>query len=201
MSTAALQHLRKDTLLKKIMEETTLAESAETKDVYASLLRSMVSQQLSVKAAATIYGRFLDLFEDENPQPQALLNKSNEELRAVGLSRQKSGYMHNIAGFFIANKLQDFDWTAQSDTEIIKLLTEIKGVGLWTVQMILMFSLMREDVFPTADLGIQQAMKKLYGIDGKGRVLIVKMEKVAREWSPCRTLACRYLWKWKDKKS
>ena len=201
MRLSADQHLAKDALLKKITEETHLKEPGPAKEVYASLLQSIVSQQLSVKAAATIYKRFLELFEDEGPHPRALLNKSVEELRMVGLSRQKSSYMHNIAAFFVANQLEDIDWTKKSDAEIIQLLTEIKGVGLWTVQMILMFSLQRKDVFPAADLGIQQAMKKLYGIEGKGRGLIVEMEKIALAWSPYRTLACRYLWKWKDKKS
>ena len=200
MYSKAITHLSKDPVLNKVIIELELSFTSDNKDVYGSLIRSIISQQLSVKAAGTIHRRFLELFEEEGPHPRALLKKSVEELRTVGLSRQKSSYMHNIAEFFIANQLEDMDWTEQSDTAIIQLLTEIKGVGLWTVQMILMFSLNRPDVFPSGDLGIQQAMKNLYGLKGKGKDLIMQMHRVADKWRPYRTIACRHLWKWKDKK-
>jgi len=199
MNKKALAHLAKDPLLKKAIAEVDMPESSNGNDVYGSLLRSIVSQQLSVKAAATIYGRFLNLFEDQNPLPKIVLSKTVEELRAVGLSKQKSGYMQHIANFAVENNMQAINWEDHNDAEIIKMLTQIKGVGVWTVQMILMFTLNREDVFPSLDLGIQQAIKKLYGIDGKGKELIKKMDKIAAPWSPYRTIACQYLWRWKDK--
>jgi DNA-3-methyladenine glycosylase II len=199
MHSKSICHLSKDPVLNKVMIEVELTDTSENQDVYRSLLRSIVSQQLSVKAAATIHRRFLELFQNKDPHPQALLNKSIEELRTAGLSKQKSDYMHNIADFAIARKLHYIDWSTLSDADIIELLTQIKGVGIWTVQMILMFSLNRPDVFPSGDLGIQQAMKKLYGLGGQGRELIKEMDKVAQNWSPFRTTACRYLWKWKDK--
>lgn len=198
MHQQALKHLSKDPKLKTAIAAVKLPETSEDRDVYNSLLRSIISQQLSVKAAATIYGRFLDLFEDQKPLPSLLLAKTTEELRSVGLSKQKSGYMQNIANFAINNKLQDVNWDDYNDEEVIKFLTEIKGVGVWTVQMILMFTLNRDDVFPSADLGIQQAIQKLYGIEGKGKELIKQMNVIAEPWAPYRSLACRYLWKWKD---
>ena len=146
MQAKILQHLSKDPLLKKAIAAVELPEYKPETTVYGSLLRSIISQQLSVKAAATIYGRFVDLFETKTPNPNLILGKSVEELRAVGLSKQKAGYMQNIATFAQQNKLEEMDWDTYSDEEIIKFLTQIKGVGVWTVQMILMFTLERPDV-------------------------------------------------------
>lgn len=193
-----LKHLAKDPLLKKAITTVDLPENKPETTVYGSLLRSIISQQLSVKAAATIYGRFVDLFDTKTPTPSSILSKSVEELRTVGLSKQKAGYMQNIAHFAQQNNLDKIDWTTYSDAEIITLLTQIKGVGVWTVQMILMFTLQRPDVLPTADLGIQQAIQQLYGLDEKGKMLIAKMKEIAAPWSPYRTTACLYLWRWKD---
>lgn len=192
------QHLYKDPLLKKAIEAVELPNYQPETTVYGSLLRSIISQQLSVKAAATIYGRFVDLFETKTPDPALLLAKSAEDLRAVGLSKQKAGYMHNIADFAQQNDLNKVDWSTYTDEEIISFLTQIKGVGVWTVQMILMFTLQRPDVLPTADLGIQQAIQQLYELDEKGKALIKKMKEIAAPWSPYQTTASLYLWRWKD---
>lgn len=192
------QHLSKDPLLKKVLSAVELQEYNPETTVYGSLLRSIISQQLSVKAAATIYGRFVDLFESKTPDPKLVIKKSVEELRAVGLSKQKAGYMHNIATFAQQNDLEKIDWNTYTDEEIITFLTQIKGVGVWTVQMILMFTLQRPDVLPTADLGIQQAIQQLYGLEETGKALITKMKVIAAPWSPYQTTACLYLWRWKD---
>ncbi|BDS14834.1 DNA-3-methyladenine glycosylase family protein [Aureispira anguillae] len=198
MHSKAIQVLSKDPSLKAIISKIQLPELSSSKDVYRSLLRSIVSQQLSVKAAATIHQRFLDLFDHQDPLPHLLLEKSLEELRAAGLSRQKAGYMQNIAAFALEHQFDQINWDDYTDKELVTFLTQIKGVGTWTVQMMLMFTLQRSDVFPSADLGIQQAMQKLYNIEGKGKVLISQMDKIAANWSPYRTIACRYLWQWKD---
>lgn len=198
MQEKILQHLSKDPLLKKAIEAVDLPEYKAETTVYGSLLRSIISQQLSVKAAATIYGRFVDLFETKTPNPSLILEKSVEDLRAVGLSKQKAGYMQNIATFAQENDLEKVDWNTYTDEEIIKFLTQIKGVGVWTVQMILMFTLERPDVLPTADLGIQQAIQQLYSVEVKGKALISKMKEIAAPWSPYQTTACLYLWRWKD---
>ncbi len=203
MSKKAIAHLSNDKLFKKVIESTPPPKRQPKRDVYESLIGSIVSQQLSVKAAATIHGRFLALFPNDYPDPKQLLKMEVEQLRAVGLSRQKASYILNVAKFFKEEKLLEQDWKKHSDEEIIAKLTQIKGVGKWTVQMILMFSLNRSDVFPIDDLGIRNAIIRLYEIkeeyskDRKGqKALYARLSEIAEPWSPYRTLACRYLWKW-----
>lgn len=193
-----LLHLSKDSHLKRVIESVEMIHFGSGTDVYFDLLESIVSQQLSVKAAATIHGRFVGLFEDKLPHPEKLLALDVPTLRAVGLSNQKAGYMLNVAEFFAKEKLHGVDWSALSDEEIIQKLTQIKGVGRWTVEMILMFTLNRPDVFPIDDLGIRNAMIRLYELEETGKALRIKLVELAEPWRPYRTHACRYLWKWKD---
>jgi len=196
---AALEHLSKDPILKTVMATTTpKIARTENPDVYLDLLRSINGQQLSVKAAATIHGRFLDLFDNRNPTPQRVLDMDTETLRSAGLSRQKLSYIQNVAAYFHEKKVAADYWEKLSDEAIIEELTQIKGVGKWTVEMILMFTLQRPDVFPVDDLGIQRSMTRLYGVEGKGRALRQKLTELAQPWRPYRTVACRYLWPWKD---
>ena len=198
MSKKALKHLSNDPLLKNVIETISLDTSKSNGDVYAALVRSIISQQLSVKAAATIYGRFLDLFENNYPHQDHVIKMEPETMRLVGLSRQKSSYIKNVATFFLEEQIKSNDWTSQSDEDIIKALTQIKGVGTWTVEMMLMFTLDRPDVFPVGDLGIQQAMIVLYDVKADKKTLKPKLVEIAEQWRPYRTLACRYLWDWKD---
>lgn len=191
-------HLSQDSYLKRVLESVEMFQWGTGTDVYFDLLESIVSQQLSVKAAATIHGRFIGLFEDGFPHPEKLLALDVPTLRSVGLSNQKAGYMHNVAEFFVQENLQAADWSVFTDEEIVKKLTAIKGVGRWTVEMILMFTLNRPDVLPVDDLGIQNAMKRLYGLEETGKILRARMVELAEPWRPYRTYACRYLWKWKD---
>jgi len=194
---AALTHLSEDPKLKTVIATTTpKIATTEQPDVYLDLLRSINGQQLSVKAAATIHGRFLDLFDERHPAPEKVLAMDTDTLRSAGLSRQKLSYIQNVAAYFQEKKSQN--WEALSDTEIIEELTQIKGVGKWTVEMILMFTLQRPDVFPVDDLGIQRSMTQLYEIEGKGRALRQKLTEIAEPWRPYRTVACRYLWRWKN---
>lgn len=203
MSKKAINHLSKDIIFKKVIKDIKLEPASRDSSVYESLIRSITSQQLSVKAAATIHGRFLDLFKNRYPDPKKVIKMETEELRSAGLSRQKSGYVQNVAHFFIKEKLfNQEDWSKRSDDEIIEQLTEIKGVGKWTVQMILMFTLDRSDVFPIDDLGIQNAIIKHYDLEGNysktrtdQKKLKQRMVEISEQWSPYRTLACRYLWK------
>jgi DNA-3-methyladenine glycosylase II len=198
MSKKALTHLSSDPPLKNIIDSINLDITKSKNDVYGALVRSIISQQLSVKAAATIYGRFLDLFKKNYPHPKEVTIMETEAMRQVGLSRQKSGYIKNVAHFFQDEKIIEKDWSNHSDEEVIKTLTQIKGVGTWTVEMILMFTLDRPDVFPVGDLGIQNAMITLYKIKEEKKVLQSRLIEIAEKWRPHRTLACRYLWQWKD---
>ena len=168
-------------------------------DLFLDLLEAITSQQLSGKAATTIFERFLDLFPGRQPTPRRLFALKPERLRTAGLSRQKAGYLHNVATFALRHDLSRAALRRLSDEEIITLLTQIKGVGRWTVEMLLMFPLDRPDVFPLDDLGIQLAIKKLYGLRGDGRRLHKRMTIIAENWRPHRTLACKYLWRWRSR--
>jgi len=197
MTASAIRYLSKDPLLSKVIDSVSHEFAKPSGTVYEGLLSSICSQQLSVKAAETIHGRFLNLFGG-SPQPQALLATPVDELRAVGLSYRKASYVHNVAQFFTEKKLQDANWDAYKDEDIIEILTEIKGVGRWTVQMILMFELGRPDVMPLDDLGIQKAMIELYELKTVKKELRHMMEQIAAEWSPYRSTACKLLWRYTD---
>ena len=174
------------------------AQSAET-DVYTSLLRAIIGQQLSTKAASTIRDRFLNLFEDAQPKPQRVLETNLDTLRQVGLSNQKATYVKAVATYFTQHA--QTNWAQTSDDEIIRELTAIKGVGTWTVQMILMFTLHRPDVFPIDDLAIQQAIQQLYQLPNEKKALRQTMQATAAPWQPWRCYACYYLWSSRDMKN
>ena len=159
-----------------------------------------MSQQLSTKVARVIYKRFLDLFGKKQPTLQQILDVPTEKLRSIGLSNAKAAYVHNVCRFFLEHNITDKRLDKMSNEEVMELLTQIKGVGKWTVEMILMFSLGREDVFAIDDLGLQQSIIKLYKLDPTGdkKLLREKMLSISAKWSPYRTYACRYLWGWKD---
>jgi DNA-3-methyladenine glycosylase II len=163
-------------------------------DIYRSLLSSIISQQLSTKVARVIKGRFLALFPDQYPLPELVLAQPEDTLRGVGLSFQKLGYLRNVAAFAQQGQLDYPLISVLPDEELIQHLVRIKGVGRWTAEMILMFTLGRPDVFPVDDLGIQNAMKQQYGINAAGKLLQAEMSRVAEAWRPYRTVACRYLW-------
>lgn len=193
--------LSKDIILAPVINEIKIDfKEVEKPDVYAALMRSILGQQLSVKAAATIHQRFLTLFKNGYPDKKTVLKIDIETLREKGLSRQKANYIKNIATYFSVKEVQEIDWSNIPNEEIIKRLTSIKGVGVWTVEMILMFSLNRPDVFPKGDLGIQNGMKQLYQLENlEKKVLLKKMEEIAEQWKPYRTYASRYVWAAKDK--
>lgn len=196
-----LDHLRNDEILHKAISQLDKEVKPELNiDIYHSLLGSIVSQQLSVKVVRIIWRRFTDLFEDGYPDAESLLSKEHDLLRSIGLSNNKARYVKNVAEFKLANDMS-FDYLQSlEDEEIIKYLSEIKGVGRWTVQMILMFPMDRPNVFPVDDLGIQNAMKSLYSIDLEKKDLKLKMNEIASVWDPYKTVASKYLWELADKK-
>ena len=164
-------------------------------DIYVSLLNSIVSQQLSTKVVRIIWNRFMDLFVDGYPIAEKLLAMEHALLRGIGLSNNKVGYVKNVAEFSLENDLSFEYLLSKNNEEIIAYLTQIKGVGKWTVQMILMFPLDRPNVFPIDDLGIQNGMKKLYNIDLEKKELKLKLNEIANNWHPYKTLASKYIWK------
>jgi len=194
-----IHHLTKDKKFKKILELQQPFVLAKRKNVCLHLCNSIMSQQLSTKVADVFQRRFLALYKTKNPSSAEIAATPFETLRGIGLSNAKANYVLNVCHFFIEEKITDARLYKMSNEEVIKYLTQIKGVGQWTVEMILMFTLGREDVFAVDDLGIQQAMCKLYKIDESDKKgMKEKMLSVSKKWSPYRTYACRYLWGWKD---
>ena len=169
------------------------------KNIFLDLCASIISQQLSTKVAAVIYKRFIDLFEEREPTPDQVLQVKLATLRSIGLSNAKAGYVHNIARFALQQGMDHKSLSKKSNEEVIEYLTLIKGVGRWTAEMILMFTLCREDVFPIDDLGAAQSLISLYGLKTKDKKkLRQRMLKISATWSPYRTYAALYLWKSRD---
>lgn len=191
-------HLQKDKRLAKTIGE----EVHELKlhpNIPVRMMASIISQQLSTKVAQVIFTRFLAIYKGKEPKPQQVLNTPTNTLRAIGLSNAKVGYVQNVAAFCIEHSITHKKLLAMSNDEVIDLLVQIKGIGKWSVEMLLMFTLGREDVFAVDDLGIQQAMTKLYKLDSNNKkAMKQKMLTLSAKWSPYRTYACLHLWKWKD---
>jgi DNA-3-methyladenine glycosylase II len=160
---------------------------------FHALVRAIANQQLSGKAAQTILGRVESLFMGKKlPSPKKFLEMSDEKLRTAGFSRAKVIYTKNVARFFVEKEKQMKQIHKLADEEVIKLLTEIKGVGVWTAEMFLIFSLGREDVFSYGDLGLRNGFQKVYKL--KKPPTIKQMKKIVETWKPYRTHAARYLW-------
>ena len=193
-----ITHLQKDKKLSKIILEP-MPQLQMRKNIPVRLIASIMSQQLNTKVAKVIFNRFIEIYGGEEPQPQQVLDTPFEILRGIGLSNAKVNYVQNVARFCIENRITDKKLKKLSNEEIIALLTQIKGVGQWTVEMLLMFSLGREDVFAVDDLGIQQAIVKAYKLNIENKKEIKeKMLQISSKWSPYRTYACLHLWHWKD---
>mgnify|MGYP003327755673 FL=1 len=191
-------HLKKDKALATLLKGEPYVLK-KRKNTAIRLIASIISQQLSTKVAAIIFKRFLDLYGVREPSLQTILETSHDTLRGIGLSNSKVNYVKNVAEFFITHSITDKQLYTMDPSSVINLLTQIKGVGKWTVEMLLMFSLGHEDVFAVDDLGIQQAMIRLYKIKfSTKKELQTKMLRRAETWAPYRTYACLHLWHWKD---
>ncbi|QHT65730.1 DNA-3-methyladenine glycosylase 2 family protein [Rhodocytophaga rosea] len=187
-----------DPVMNRLAEVLPVPTSYQQQDIYLALLSSIISQQLSTKVARVIRERFLSLFPDKYPQAELVLKLQIDDLKKVGLSTAKAGYVQNIARFHLDFPLSYEHLQPLPDEELIALFTQIKGVGIWTAQMVLMFPMNRPDVFPVDDLAIQQQMIKFYQIQESGKQLRERLFTIAENWRPHRTLACRYLWDAKD---
>jgi DNA-3-methyladenine glycosylase II len=161
-------------------------------DAYGALLRAVVGQQLSVKAAATIFDRVLALFGGRMPTPQALLEAEPDDLRAAGLSGRKVEYLQDLARHVLSGELEVDRLPDLPDETVIAEITAVRGLGVWTAHMFLMFHLERPDVLPVGDLGVRNAVKAAYGLDEPPGP--EELERIAEPWRPHRSLACLYLW-------
>jgi DNA-3-methyladenine glycosylase II len=199
ISPECLEHLRKDKILRKLIDSIEVPKRGKKVNVYESLINSIISQQLSVKAASTIHSRFINYFGGKAPSPAEIINMDIEVMRELGLSYQKASYMHNLGLYFSNVSIDNKYWNKKSDSEIISELIQIKGIGIWTVQMMLMFNLFREDVFPIDDLIIKNSIIRLYKVKGETKKEINnKVIHIADKWSPYKSVACLYLWGSKD---
>jgi DNA-3-methyladenine glycosylase II len=199
-SRKALAHLcASDPVLAKIIEQVgTISDAREGRperdDHYGALVRSIVGQQLSVLAARAIYGRLTERFHGRAPTPQEILADEPEELRAAaGLSRAKVGFLRSLAEHVLSGELELERLDELQDDAVIAELVAVKGLGVWTAHMFLMFQLERPDVLAVGDLGIRRAVERAYGLGELPAP--AELERIAEPWRPYRTLACRYLWR------
>ena len=186
-------------MLAAIIEETgALSDSQEGRpgreDHYGALVRAIVGQQLSVRAARAIYGRLTARFGERAPTPAEILADDAEELRAAaGLSRAKVGFLRSLAEHVISGELELERLDELEDERVIAELVAVKGLGTWSAHMFLMFQLERPDVLPVGDLGIRRAIERAYALHELPDAAAI--EQIADAWRPHRTLACRYLWR------
>lgn len=172
--------------------ETRFARRRPKRDAYGTLLGGVISQQLSAKAARTIYNRVLGLFGGRTPTPAELLAADPDDLRAAGLSGRKVEYIRDLAAHVLSGELELDRLDQLSDEEVIAEITAVRGFGVWSAHMFLIFFLERPDVLPVGDLGIRRATQVAYGLDELPDATL--LERIAEPWRPQRTLACVYLW-------
>jgi DNA-3-methyladenine glycosylase II len=187
--------MRRDAVLAAIIKHygTCGLKTGRERDIFCGLVEAIVSQQLSTRAAATIYKRLRALLPDGGiPTPEALQSQPDEALRSVGLSRQKLGYLRDLSAKVLDGTVRTDGLLDLGDDEIIGELTKIKGIGRWTVEMLLIFRLARPDVFPAGDLGIVKAIQRAYNL--RKTPDVKRLQKIAEPWRPYRSVASWYLW-------
>jgi DNA-3-methyladenine glycosylase II len=195
----AILHLKKaDPVLREIIENVGPCRMEYGEPQFSSLAEAIVYQQLNGKAAVTIFNRFADL-AGRPLTPEGILKLTEAQMRAAGLSKQKLSYLRDLAARTHAGELNFAQLPDMPDDEVIKHLTQVKGIGVWTAHMFLMFALRRPNVLPTGDYGVQVAMRKHYRKRKLPKPL--QMEKIAKSWEPYRSVACWYLWKSLDIKT
>lgn len=191
----------KDHVIAELQSKFVLPELNSSTDFYHDMVENIVGQQLSGKVAQVIFNRFKTLFPNNYPTPELVLFTPDESLRSIGLSGAKTKYVKALAEFTLHHDLSLQQVAQLSDEELIKLLTQIKGVGVWTAQMLLIFSLNRKDVFPIDDLAIQQGMRELYNIKVNGKQFKDRLIRISNKWKPYRTTGSRLVWAYvNDKK-
>ncbi|MFL5894494.1 MAG: DNA-3-methyladenine glycosylase family protein [Thermoleophilaceae bacterium] len=189
--------LRRDPVMARLVDQIGPLDREQRRrgrppDAYGALVRSIVGQQLSTKAARTIYERMIQLYDGETPTPQQIIATNPDDLRAAGLSRAKAAYLRDLAEHIVDGELPVDDLAELPDEEVYAVLTAVKGLGRWTVDMFLIFHLGRPDVLPVGDLGIRRGVQINYGLDELPKA--AELERIAEPWRPHRSLASLYLW-------
>lgn len=188
--------MRRDPVLAAIIKQRgpcQLGAVRDRFDHFAMLVRAIVFQQLSTKAATTIYNRLLDAMPGGTPTPGGLASLSDDQLRAAGISRQKAAYLRDLCTKVSGGAVPLHEVDHLSDDEVVVALTQVKGIGRWTAEMFLIFRLQRPDVLPLGDLGIVNAIRKAYGLRKKPTAK--RLQKIGESWRPYRSIACWYLWR------
>jgi DNA-3-methyladenine glycosylase II len=197
---AAIKHLRKDAVLREIIDRVGPCTLAPRRDYFVCLVQSILSQQVSVKAADAMYRKLAGRMPGRKVTPRNVLTflqtAAEEEIKSCGLSRQKRGYVFDISQKWIDGTIQPRRFAKMSDEELVEHLTVIKGIGRWTVEMTLIFVLCRPDVWPVDDLGIQESVKRHFKM--KDRPKAKEIINFADAWKPWRSVATWYLWRGKD---
>ena len=191
----ALTHLAKhDLTIAELIARHDIPSFTKHDDYYQELVESIIGQQLSVKAARTIRSRFVELFGDKFPTPEEILAHDIEELRSVGLSRPKASYIQDLALKVIEGEIKFDELDSLSNEEIISELTRVKGIGVWTVHMFLIFCMGRLDILPTGDLGIRNGIVQLYQLDHLPDPHEIELLAEANGWQPYASVASWYIW-------
>ena len=189
-----------DPILGEVIQHAPLPSFSPHKNYYQELVESIISQQLSVKAAATILKRFRELFSSDFPLPEDILTQDIEVYRSVGLSRQKASYIRDLAEKVLDGTVKFDHLDTLSNQEVIDELVQIKGVGVWTIHMFLMFCMGRLDVLPTGDLGIRNGIQKLYKLPERPGDTEITHIAQENNWHPYETIASWYIWHSLDNK-
>ena len=193
MSTNIILYFEKsDPVIYSLIEEYGLIEVVASKTYFINLCRSIINQQISNKAGRAVFERFINLFPNKIPTPEKLLKIKDEKLRSVGMSKIKVSYLKDLSKRIIKKELLLEKIEVMEDTEVIEQLIRVKGIGVWTAEMFLMFSLGREDIFSHGDIGLRNAIKKLYFLENPSRK---EIEKIVENWSPYKTYVCKLLWR------
>jgi len=190
----AISHLRKsDPLLAAVIDRVGPCLIEYREPEFATLVRSIVYQQLSGRVASVIFERFLNLLPRQKLTPRAVLALSLADLRSAGLSGAKAAYILDLAEKSEARLIKFHELAALSDQEVIAMLTQVKGVGVWTAHMFLIFALQRPDILPVGDLGVRSAIRKVYGLEELPKP--AEVERIAATWRPYCSVAAWYLWR------
>jgi len=193
-----VNHLMQDDKLMEVIKHINLPPLQYSGDIFMAFNRSVISQQLSNKAAKSIFDRYKDYYEKTGILPEHVLFTEDSALRSIGLSAQKITYLKELSSFFSTPEIRNCPWDTLDDDKILEMLTSIKGIGTWTVQMILIFHLKRPDILPVGDLVIKNCIQKMYNLNTRGKYLEKEMIERTIHWSPYRSYASRYLWAGKE---
>jgi DNA-3-methyladenine glycosylase II len=199
MNNASTEYLcSRDARLQEVIENVPELRVETSDDVFYDVLSCVIGQQIHYRRITPVFARFLELFPEQYPHPETVIQLTSDVFSRLKISSQKHQTVLRVAHWWIDNAMDAKDWHSLSDDEIRTILSSIKGIGNWTIAMILLFTFQRPDIFPADDYGLKKAMTALYGLNPDEN-LKKQMAEMSAVWMPHRSLACRYLWAWKER--